>query len=72
MAAISKNEKWPYLRNSLTERNEMWHSDAYWPPKAEWQLTVRTFENPGYQFFSCKISIHPTQESAKNIYFNYK
>ena len=31
-AAILKTAKSPYLRNRLTDFDEIWHGDADWPP----------------------------------------
>jgi len=34
-AAILKTVKSLYLCNRLTDFDEIWHDDAYWPPTAE-------------------------------------
>ena len=34
-AAMLKTVKSPYLCNCLTDFDEIWHDDAYWPPTAE-------------------------------------
>jgi len=34
-AAILKTGKSPYLCNRLTDFDEIWHSDAYWPPTGD-------------------------------------
>jgi len=31
-AAILKTVKSPYICNRLTDFDEIWHDDAYWPP----------------------------------------
>jgi len=33
MTAILKTVKWPYHCNSLTDFDEIWHNDTYWPPR---------------------------------------
>jgi len=38
-------DKWPYLGNSLTDRHEIRHSDAYWPSEPYWKLEYQTFKN---------------------------
>jgi len=40
MAAV----KLPYIRNSSTNFDEIWHGDAYWPPTAYWWLKFQIFE----------------------------
>jgi len=37
-AAILKTVKSPYLCNRLTDFDEIWRDDAYWPPTAERSL----------------------------------
>ena len=34
----------PYLCNRLTDFDEIWRDDAYWPPTAERPLKFRIFE----------------------------
>jgi len=43
-AAILKTVKSPYVCNRLTDFDENWHDDAYWPPTAERSLKFRIFE----------------------------
>jgi len=45
-AAIFKTVKSPYLCNRLTDFDEIWYSDAYWPHAADLPLKFRIFENP--------------------------
>jgi len=33
-----KIEKWPYLRNWLFDRHEIWQGDAHWPSEPYRQL----------------------------------
>jgi len=35
---LEEIEKWPYLRNSSTDRHEFRHGDAHWPSKPKWRL----------------------------------
>ena len=42
---FEKTVKSPYLCNRLTDFDEIWHDDAYWPPAAERSLKFRIFEN---------------------------
>ena len=44
-AAILKTVKSPYLCNRLTDFDEIWHDDAYWPATAERPLKFPIFEN---------------------------
>jgi len=44
-AAIFKTVKSPYLCNRLTDFDEIWNDDAYWPPTVERPLKFRIFEN---------------------------
>ena len=37
--------KSPYLCSRLTDFDEIWHNDAYWPPTAETPLKFRIFGN---------------------------
>jgi len=36
--------KLPYLCSRLTDFDEIWNDDAYWPPTAERPLKFRIFE----------------------------
>jgi len=36
-----KNVKSPYLRNRLTDFDEIWQVDAYWPPTGDISLKFR-------------------------------
>jgi len=42
-AAISKTVKSSYLRNRLTDFDEIWHDDADWPSKGDRPLKFRIF-----------------------------
>ena len=42
--AILKTVKSPYVCNRLTNFDEIWHDDAYWPPTTERPLIFRIFE----------------------------
>ena len=44
-AAILKTVKSPYLRNRLTDFNEIWHRDVDWPPTGDRPLKYRFFKN---------------------------
>ena len=44
-AAILKTVKSPYVCNRLTDFDEIWHNDAYWPPTAERPLKFRILKN---------------------------
>ena len=44
-AAILRTVKSLYLCSRLTDFNEIWHDDAYWPPTAERPLKFQIFEN---------------------------
>ena len=44
-AAMLKTVNSPYLYNRLTDFDEIWQNDAYWPPSAERPLKFRIFEN---------------------------
>ena len=48
-AAILKTVKSPYLLNSLTDFDEIWHDDAHWPPTADRPLKFRILENPRWR-----------------------
>ena len=48
-AAIFKTVKSPYLCNRLTDFDEIWYSDAYWPHAADLPLKFRIFENPKWR-----------------------
>jgi len=39
-AAILKTDKSPYLRNRLTDFDEIWHDDADWPPTKDKPLKL--------------------------------
>jgi len=43
-AAILKTVKSPYLRNRLTDFDEIWHDDADWPPTGDTPLKFRIFQ----------------------------
>ena len=40
-----ENDKSPYLCSRVTDFDEIWRDDAYWPPTAERPLKFRIFEN---------------------------
>ena len=42
-AEILKNQKWPYLRNALTDMHKIWHNNAFWPSEGYGQLKFPTF-----------------------------
>jgi len=44
-AANMKTVKSPYLRNRLTEFDEIWHGDADWPPTGDTPLKFRIKKN---------------------------
>jgi len=48
-AANMKTVKLPYLRNRLTDFDEIWHSDADWPPGGDISLKVRIFQKPRWR-----------------------
>ena len=39
-----KTVKSPYLRNRLTDFDEIWHVDADWPPTGDTPLKFRMFQ----------------------------
>jgi len=39
-----KTVKSPYLRNRLTDFDEIWHVDADWPPTGDTPLKFRIFQ----------------------------
>ena len=43
-AAILKTVKSPYVRNRLTDFDEIWHDGAHWPPTADRLLKFRIFK----------------------------
>jgi len=43
---LVKAVKSPYLRNCLTDFDQIWQNDAYWPLTANQLLKFRIFENP--------------------------
>jgi len=43
-AAILKTVKSPYLSNSLTDFDEIWHADANWPPTGDRLLKFSMFQ----------------------------
>jgi len=43
-AAILKTVKLPYLYNRLSDFDEIWHGDAYWPTTADRPLKFPIFE----------------------------
>ena len=45
-AILKKIVKSPYLRNRLTDFDEIWHDDGNWSPTADLSLKCRIFENP--------------------------
>jgi len=46
-AANMKTVKSPYLRNRLTDFDEIWHGDADWPPTGDTQLKFRIKKHDG-------------------------
>jgi len=44
-AAISKTVKSPYLRNRLTDFDEIWHGDADWPYTGDRSLKFQFKKN---------------------------
>jgi len=44
-AAILKTVKSLYLLNRLTDFDEIWHGDAYWPSTGDRPLKFRIFKN---------------------------
>ena len=44
-AAILTTVKSPYLCSRLTDFDEIWHDDAYWPSTAQRPLKFRIFKN---------------------------
>ena len=60
---FSKTVKSPYLCNRLTDFDEIWYSDAYWPHTADLSLKFRIFENPKWRrppsWKITKIAISP-------------
>ena len=46
---LKKNVKSPYLRNRLTDFDEIWHSDADWPPTGDISLKFRIFKKPKWR-----------------------
>jgi len=48
-AILKKNVKPPYLGNRLTDFDDIWYDDAYWPHSAYLPLKFRIFENPGWR-----------------------
>jgi len=43
--AVDRNRKLPYLGNSLTNFDEIWHGDAVWPSGAVRPLKIWNFKN---------------------------
>ena len=43
-AAFLKTVKLPYLRNRLTDFDEIWHGDADWPPTGDTPLKFGIFK----------------------------
>ena len=43
-AAILKTVKSPYLRNHLTDFDEIWHGDTDWPPVGDRPLKFECFK----------------------------
>ena len=46
---FEKTVKSLYLCNGLTDFDEIWHDDAYWPLTADLWLKFRIFENPKWR-----------------------
>jgi len=44
-----KTIKSPYLRNRLTDVDEIWHDDADWPPTGDRPLKFRIFQKPRWR-----------------------
>jgi len=42
----SEIEKWPYVRNGLTDQHKIWHGDVCRPSELYQQSTFQIFENP--------------------------
>jgi len=47
---LKKPVKSPYLRNHLTDFDEIWHVDVYWLHMAERPLKCPIFENPRWRW----------------------
>ena len=75
-AAILKKTvtgKSPYLCNRLTDFDEIWYSDAYWPLTADKPLKFRIFENPKWRrppfwkITKIAISLQRFDRSLRNL-----
>ena len=54
-----KPVKSPYLCNRVTDFDEIWHNDAYWPPTAEMSLKFKMAAAAMLKI--TKIAIYPQQ-----------
>jgi len=67
-AILKKNVKSPYLCNSLTDFDKIWHSDAHWPLTADLSLKFRIFENlPSWKITKIVISPQRFDRSLLNL-----
>ena len=72
-AAILRTVKSPYLCSRLTDFDEIWHGDAYWPPTADQPLKLPIFENPRRRrppsWKITEIAIYPQRfdQSLRNL-----
>ena len=48
-AILKKTVKTPYLCNRLTDFDDIWYSDVFWPLTADLPLKFRIFENPKWR-----------------------
>jgi len=48
-AILKKTVKSPYLRNRLTDFDEIWHNDVDWPPTGNISLKFRIFQKPRWR-----------------------
>jgi len=65
-----KKSKNRHMCNGLTNRHDIWHSDAVWPSWPLRQLRIRKFKNPTWQWMpSWKITISPQRfdQSPRNL-----
>jgi len=53
-AAILKNRKLSYASNGLTDRDEIWHSDAGWPSWPFWLSRIWNFEIWKFNMAACR------------------
>jgi len=60
---FKKTVKSPYLCSRLTDFDEIWYDDAYWPPTAERRLKFRIFKNSRWRQ-------PPSRKSQKSRYLH--